>query len=84
MFVCTKHVCKNVHISIVFNSAKQENTEMYIHSKINQLIVAYICIVKYYRATKMNILTGSVEEKKWTPKSLCVGFDYVNTKTDKS
>lgn len=36
--ICTfaqKNRYKNVHISIIFNSAKEGNTEMYIHSTIN-------------------------------------------------
>lgn len=43
MYVCTKDVCKHVYISVVFGSAKQEDAEMYIHSKTNVQIVAYLC-----------------------------------------
>ena len=35
MYLCTKDMYKNVHISIVFSSAKKGNTEMYIQSTIH-------------------------------------------------
>lgn len=40
MYVCIKSMYKGVHISIISNSAKEGNSEMYSHSTISTEIVA--------------------------------------------